>query len=245
VGDLGTDSASDVARLPEERANPDPLASYPGGSTGIAAGTTAGIVAATEDDDHWRHHKSYNQAIGDPAHVGHSGGITGSNHDVDHGLGASHREGVNETGGRDAGAVARKDEGTSSAYDDGRRFAQRDTENQYGQQPTGNTLGDKYSEERQFTERDTQGQSTDRSTDQELPGDNTDQTTGPSKLDQLKGRYHMAKGKIMRDPEEIEQGKRLKETGKYVDIEQELKDGRFDEVLDKKGVGQEESPSQF
>ncbi|KAG9044215.1 hypothetical protein FS837_008610 [Tulasnella sp. UAMH 9824] len=127
VGDLGTKSDADVVRLPEERANPDPLASRPG-DTNPFRDTTSGAAtgfAASRDRDRdgtdtmdvdrpqshgWKpDQKSWDtrNVVGtmhDPTQHGHSGGITGSNIDNDHGLGGPHRHSA-ERGNRDEGAL--------------------------------------------------------------------------------------------------------------------------------------------
>ncbi|KAG8898716.1 hypothetical protein FRC01_010792 [Tulasnella sp. 417] len=134
VGDLGTKSDADVARLPEERANPDPLASRPGDSnpfkdttTGAATGFAASHDVDRDRDRHDRDAMDINRpqshgwkpeqkswdtgnvvgTMHDPTKHGHSGGVTGSNLDTDHGLGMPHRDDT-QRGNRDEGAIGQQ-----------------------------------------------------------------------------------------------------------------------------------------
>ncbi|KAG8894124.1 hypothetical protein FRC01_013154, partial [Tulasnella sp. 417] len=136
VGDLGTKSDADVARLPEERANPDPLASRPGDTNPFrdtTTGAATGFAASNDvdrDRDRDRHatdamdinrphshgwkpeQKSWDTAnvvgtMHDPTKHGHSGGVTGSNVDTDHGLGMPHRDDT-QRGNRDEGAIGQQ-----------------------------------------------------------------------------------------------------------------------------------------
>lgn len=54
---------------------------------------------------------------------------------------------------------------------------------------------------------------------------------GPTKLDKIRGNLLITKGKLTHGTHEMEQGRMLKETGKHVDVGQEMREGKFDDTL--------------
>ena len=130
--------------------------------------------------------------VHDMTQPGHSGGLTGSNHDTDHGLGMPHREG-RELGSRDAGAVGTQNTATAGAMDMGPGSHQDRQTQDVGSVPKPNASDS----------MDTESSPTN--------------SKGPTKMDKLKGNFLIAKGKLTHGQEEIEQGKNLKTIGKPID----------------------------
>jgi len=187
VADLGTNSSADVARLPEERVNPNPLGDqyrnhqpHVGGVGDLGTrseqdvarlpeerGATSSTDKPSASQEAQRSGKksAVQRTVGDITHPDHSGGVSGSNHDNDHGLGAAHGE---EHGGRDERAV-------------------RGTQDKHHEQGHDSKHHDK--------------------------DDEGDDAKSPTMKDKIKGSLHVVKGKITRDKEEVAQGKLLKTTG--------------------------------
>jgi len=189
VGDLGTRSDNDVARLPEERANPNPLAAAPGGTSTSTTTKAKEGVSAVKD--------SMKGTVHDVTQPGHSGGNTGSNHDTDHGLGMPHRE-SRELGGRDAAAIGTQNTTSGSANPGGAM-----------------DMGPGSYKDRQTQDVDSVPKP-NASHSMDTDSSPTD-SKGPTKMDKIKGSLLIAKGKLTHGQEEIEQGKNLKTMGKHVD----------------------------
>lgn len=223
VGDLGTSSTADVALLPEEKANPNPLAhttsmgsgSATAGSFGVGGhpGSHGGVgdlgtrsdanVAVLPHERHQSNTTSSTRATEDAAIAagglgghegrhhdiakeGSTGGYSGANYDVDHGLGMPHT--------RSMAPNTSNDDSTST--------------------PVQSHHKDHSSSIDRHESEDTEVLS---------PKEAGYPTGKPKMMDKVKGSILVAKAKASKDEEKIHQATMLKETGKMVNPEEEAR----------------------
>ncbi|KAG8863993.1 hypothetical protein FRB96_006866 [Tulasnella sp. 330] len=221
VGDLGTMSTDDVARLPEERPNPDPLfnassmgqtGSYGvGGHPGIHGGvgdlgTRSEADVAVLPDERITTGTPNTQATEDAAMLaGGLGGHDGRHHDVT-------KEG--STGGH-----------SGASYDVDHGLGMPHTRSMAPKSST-NDDTDTMTPPQSTQQQDDGGVDRRQSEDVEVPSPKeAGYPTGkPNMMDKIKGTIMVAKAKAgSKDEEKIRQGTMLKETGKLVNPEEDAR----------------------
>jgi len=175
VGDLGTQSTADVAVLPEERAHPDPFSESSTTEQGSKTQKVKSVVTDGLGGHDGRHH--------DITKDGSTGGHTGANYDVDHGLGLPHtRSTAPKSGTTSSPSTANATEGSRQ-----------------------------------------QSRAEDDNEDVPSPKEAGYPTGKPKFMDKVKGQAIALQGKMSKDSEKIHEGQMLKETGKKVNPEEEAR----------------------
>jgi len=243
VGDLGTDSVEDVARLPEERQHPDPFSmtditgvvGHPGSAGGVGdlgtPSTTDGVSLPEEranPDPFLSQNKTDSYGVG--GHPGFPGGVGD--------LGATTTEGVAvlEERGRHAG----RDYGHTGANDDlDHGLGMPHTRSaDPASQKADETMDDIPTDSSPMRSIDSEVHGSDQQTMASAERTSADKTSGeyqspkeanyptgkPSLMDKVKGTAIIAKAKLgTTDQEKLHQGQMLKETGKKINLEEEAR----------------------
>ncbi|KAG8902244.1 hypothetical protein FRB99_004702 [Tulasnella sp. 403] len=256
VDDLGTKSDSDVARLPEERANPDPLGHK--GTDDVSLDDPAISDPATIQSrlNARNPPQPYPEQRGDKDyrnHLPHVGGVgdLGTNSEADV-VRLPEEKGNPDPFADQAptstlavaptSSVAPTSQAPSSTTPPGQQkswdhrghagTATDATQPGHSGGVTGSNhdvdhgLGMPHKEHKEVA----QHHHHIRDKDQNVTGAHEDGSPtddkGPSRMDKLRGNLMIAKGKLTKGHEEVEQGKRLKTTGKSVDPEQGMQEGK-------------------